>query len=175
MYIRVPREKVAPVDTGLTETVQHHSSQRTVPQNKEPVNHSVPVQLPALALQQWHGDSSIISYARVSVLQSGGCGDASVDVVETEPHLEALAQHFAGRLAVSGASAAAEVKVLMYSDSGITAMSEEAVEAMRGQPGMTLTALMQAFVGHARVLTSLGQECDIETQSCPLHLTTESQ
>ena len=32
------------------------------------------------------------------------------------------------------------------------------------------TALTQAFVGHARVLT-FGQEYDIVTQSCPLHLT----
>ena len=35
---------------------------------------------------------------------------------------------------------------------------------------MTHTALTQAFVGHASVVTSLGQECDVETQSCPLHL-----
>ena len=39
---------------------------------------------------------------------------------------------------------------------------------------MTQTALTQAFVGHARVVTSLGQECDIETQSCPLHLTIDT-
>ena len=32
----------------------------------------------------------------------------------------------------------------------------------------------QAFVGNARVMTSLGQECDILTQSCPLHLTIET-
>ena len=35
---------------------------------------------------------------------------------------------------------------------------------------MMQTALTQAFVGHARVLT-FGQEYDIVTQSCPLHLT----
>ena len=51
--------------------------------------------------------------------------------METEPHLEALTQHVAGRLAVPGASAPAEVEVLMDSDSGITAMSEELVEALR--------------------------------------------
>ena len=79
-----------------------------------------------------------------------------------------------GRLAVSGASAAADVKVLMDSGSGITAMSEELVKVMRRQPGMVQTALTQAFVGHARVVTSLGQECDIVTQSCPLHLTIET-
>ena len=62
----------------------------------------------------------------------------------------------------------------MDSGSGITAMSEELVEALRRQPGMMQTALTQALVGHARVVTSLGQECDIVTQSCPLHLTIET-
>ena len=94
--------------------------------------------------------------------------------MDTEPHLETLAQHAAGRLAVPGASAAAEVKILMESGSGITAMSEELAETLRRQPGMMQTALTQAFVGHARVVTSLGQECDIVTQSCPLHLTIET-
>ena len=55
--------------------------------------------------------------------------------METEPHLEALTQYVAGCLADPGASAAAEVKVLMDSGSGITAMSEELVEALRRQPG----------------------------------------
>ena len=89
--------------------------------------------------------------------------------VENEPHVEGLTQHVGGHLAVPGASAAAEVKVHMDSGSSITAMSEELVQALRGQPGMTQTALTQAFVGHARVVTLLGQECDIQTQSCPLH------
>ena len=70
---------------------------------------------------------------RVSVLQPGGSGDTSVDTVDTEPHLEALTQHVAGRLAIPGASAAAEVKVLMDSGSEISAMSEELVEALRRQ------------------------------------------
>ena len=152
MYIRMPREKVAPVDTECTETAQHQGSQSAVPQNA-----AVPVQLPAPASQQCLADSSTISYARVSVLQPGGSGDTSVDAVDTEPHLAALTQHVAGRLAVPGASAAAEVKVLMDSGSGITAMSEEVVEALRRQPGMMQTALTQAFVGHARVVTSLGR------------------
>ena len=108
---------------------------------------SVPVQLPAPASQHRLGDSSTISYARVSVMQPGGSGDTSVDTVDTEPHLEVLTQHVAGRLAVPGASAAAEVKVLMDSGSGITAMSEELVEALRQQPGIMRTALTQAFVG----------------------------
>ena len=88
--------------------------------------------------------------------------------METEQHLDALTQHVAERLAVPGAAAAGEV--LMDSGSRITAMPEELIEALREQPG-TYTGLTQAFVGHVRVVTSLGQECDIEMQSCPLHLT----
>ena len=89
------------------------------------------MQLQAPASQQWLGDSSTTSYARISVLQPGRSGDTNVDTVDIEPHLEALTQHVAGRLAVHGGSAAAEVKVLIDSGSGITAMSEELVEAMR--------------------------------------------
>ena len=63
--------------------------------------------------------------------------------------------------------------VLMDSGSGITDTSEELVEALQGQSGMIQTALTQAFVGHTRVVMSLGQECDIETQWCPLYLTIE--
>ena len=85
----------------------------------------------------------------------------------TEPHLEALMQHVAGRLAVPGASAAAEVNVRTDSGSGITAMSEELVEVLRRQPGMMQTALTQAFVGHARVIMSLGQECDCLLYTSP--------
>ena len=94
--------------------------------------------------------------------------------METEPQLGALTDHVGGCLAVSGSSAAAEVKVLMSSGPGITAMSHELVEAMRGQSGLTQTALKQAFVGHEPVVTYSGQECDIETQSRPLHLTVET-
>ena len=65
-------------------------------------------------------------------------GDTGVDTVDTEPHLEAPTQHVAGRLAVPGASAAAEVTLLMDSGSGITAMSEELVEALRRQTGICL-------------------------------------
>ena len=112
-----------------------------------PVLLSVPVQLPAPASQQCLGDSGTISNARVSVLQPVGFGDTSVDAVETEPHLEALTQHVAGRLAVPGVSAAAEVKVLMDSGSGTTAMSEDLVGVLRRQPGMMPTALTQALLG----------------------------
>ena len=67
--------------------------------------------------------------------------------METEPHLETLTQHVAGRLAVPGASAAAEVNIFIDSGSGITAMSEELVEVLWRQPGMMQTALTQAFLG----------------------------
>ena len=117
------------MDNGCTETVQHHVSQNTGPQNAARVLQPVPVQLPAPASQQWLGYSSTISYARVSVLHPGGSCDASVDTVDTESHLEALTQHVAGCLTVPGASAAAEAKVLMESGSGISAMSEELVDA----------------------------------------------
>ena len=130
-----------PVDNRLTETVQQRVSHSTGVQNAAPVLHFVPVQLPAPASQQWHGDSSTSSSARVSVVQPGGCGDTSVDSVENESHLEALTQHLAGSLAVPGAPAAARVKVLIDSGSGITATSEELVETLRGQSGMTQTAL----------------------------------
>ena len=185
------------MDTERTETVQHHVSQSAGTQNAAPVLQSAPVQLPAPVSQQWLGDSGTIAYARVSVLQPGGSGDTSVDTVDTEPHLEALTQHAAWRLAIPSAPTAAEANVVMDSGSGITqhaawrlaipsaptaaeanvvmdsgsgitATSEELVEALRRQPGMILTALTQAFVGHARVATSLGQECDIMTQFCPL-------
>ena len=75
---------------------------------------------------------------------------------------------------VPGASGADEVKVLTDFGSGITAMSEELVEALWRQPGMMQAALTQAFIGHARVVTSLGKECGIVTQSCLLRLTIET-
>ena len=94
--------------------------------------------------------------------------------METEPHLEALTQLVAERLAVPGDFAAAEVKVRMDSGPDVTDISEELVEGLQGRPEMTQTRLKQALVGHARVVTSLGQECDIQTQSCPIHLTIET-
>ena len=48
VYIRVPRERMAPVDNGLTETVQHQVAQSAGPQNAAPVLYSVPAQLPDL-------------------------------------------------------------------------------------------------------------------------------
>ena len=76
-----------------------------------------------------------------------------MDTVETKPPLEAMTQHIAGRLAVHGASGAAEAKVVIDAGSGITAISEKLVEALQGQPGMTQTVLTQALVGLARVVT----------------------
>ena len=52
LYIRVRRQRMAPVEYGLTETVQHQVSQNAGPQNAAPVLHSVPVQLPASASQE---------------------------------------------------------------------------------------------------------------------------
>ena len=143
---------------GFTETVQHQVSQSARPQNAAQVLHSVPVQPPATASQQLCGDSSTLYAARVAVVQPGRCGDIIVDSVENKPHVEGLTRHLAGRVAVPGAFAAAEVKVLMDSGSSITEMSEEQVQALRGQPERTPTALTQAFVRHAHVVTSLGQE-----------------
>ena len=45
--------------------------------------------------------------------------------------MKGLTQHFAGRPAVPGASAAAEIKVLMDSGSSITAVLKELVQALR--------------------------------------------
>ena len=159
VYIRVPWEKVAPVDTGRTETVRHHVSQSAGPQNAVPVLQSVPVKLPAPASQQWLGDSSTISYARVCLVawrvwrHEHGYGG----------HRTAFGGADAACRGASCGSRSAEVKVITASGSGITAMSEELVEALRRQPGMMQTALTQALVGHARVVTSLGQDCNIVT------------
>ena len=84
VYIRVPREKMAPVENGLTETVQHQVSQSAGPQNAAPVIHTVPVQPAATASQQWRGDSSTIYPARVAVMQPGRCDDTIVDLVREQ-------------------------------------------------------------------------------------------
>ena len=126
---------MAPVDNGFTETVQHQVSQRAEPHNAAPVLHSVPVQPPATASQQWRGDSSPLCSGRVAVVQPGRCGETIMDSVHNEPRVEGLTQHLAGRHAGPGASAAAEAKVLMGSGSSITAMSEELVQVLWGQVG----------------------------------------
>ena len=74
---------------------------------------------------------------------------------------------------VPGVSTASKAKVLMGSGSGITAMSEDLVEALQVQPVMIQTALTLVFVKHARQVTSLDQESYIKTQSCPHHFATE--
>ena len=129
VYIRVPQEKMAPVDNGFTETVPHQVSQSAGRQNAALVLHSDPVQPPAPASQLWRGDSSTTYSARVAVVQPDRCGDTIVDSVKNEPHVEGLTPHLAGRLAVPRASSAAEVRVLMDYGSSITAMSEELVQA----------------------------------------------
>ena len=78
--------------------------------NSATIFHSVPVQIPVPASQQWRVDSSTIYSAHFSGLQAGECGDTSVETVDTEPHLEALTKRILERLAVPGASAAAEVR-----------------------------------------------------------------
>ena len=60
--ISVPREKVAPVDTERTETVQHYVSQSAGPQNAVPLLQSVSVRLPAPASQHRIGGSQSILY-----------------------------------------------------------------------------------------------------------------
>ena len=129
VYLRVPREKMAPVDIGLTETVKHQVSQSARPQNAAPVLHTNLVQPAATASPQWRGDCSAIGFARVAVVQPGRYGETTVDSAENEAHAEVLMLHFAGRLAVPGASAAAEVEVVIHSGSSITAMSEELIRA----------------------------------------------
>ena len=83
-----------------------------------------------------------------------------MDTVHTDRHLEALTQHVRGGLVVPGASAVADVNFLVDYSSGNTAMSEKLVEALPGQARMRKAALPQAFVGHARVGTSLGHMFD---------------
>ena len=62
----------------------------------------------------------------------------------------------------------------MDSGSGITKLAEERVEGMRGQMRVTQSMLTKAFVWQARVVTSLIQEGDIKTQSCPLYGTNDT-
>ena len=69
VYFRVPREKMAPVDSGLTETVQHQVSRSAGPQNAAPALHTVLVQPAATTSQQWRRGSSTIYSARVAVVQ----------------------------------------------------------------------------------------------------------
>ena len=80
-YIGVPREKMALVNSGLIQTAQHQVSQSARQQNAAPVRHSVPVQPPATASQQWRGNFSTLYSAHVAVVQPGRCGDTIVDSV----------------------------------------------------------------------------------------------
>ena len=58
--------------------------------------------------------------------------------MDTETHLEATSRGVGGRLALPGASAAAEVNVLMGSGSRVTAMSEELAEALKAEQKQAL-------------------------------------
>ena len=124
------------MDNGLTETVQHQVSNSADQHNATPLLRAAPVQPAATASQQWRGDSRTMYSARAAVVQPGRYGETNVNSEENKPPVEVLTQRLAGRLAVSGAAAAAEIKVVMDSVSSITATSEELVEALRGQVGM---------------------------------------
>ena len=122
------------MNNGFTETVQHHVFQALGHiMNAAQVLHSVPVQPPAcVTVVAWRFQHHLFCARR-----GRAAWQTIVNSVEKEPHVEGLTQHLAGRLAVPGASAAAGVRVLMDSGSSITAMSEELVQALRGQPGRT--------------------------------------
>lgn len=165
---------MAAVANGVNVSVQRQVSQSAGPRNAAPVLRSVPVQPPAPGSQQWRGDASNIVSAHISVVQAGGCGGTIVDLLENEPRLDALKQHLATLLAVPPSSAAAEIKVLFDSGSGITAISEESVEALWKKPREVQAALTLAIVGLARVMTSSGKECAVEMQSCPLNKAIET-
>lgn len=79
-------------------------------------------------------------------------------------------EHISGRFSAPGAAGVVKFNVLMYSGSGIAAMSEKLVETLRAPLGVMQIALTRAFVGHARVVTSLEEKCDIDTLWCPFHL-----
>ena len=64
-------------------------------------------------------------------MHPGRFSDRIVDSVENKPRVGCLTRHLSGHLPVPGASAAVEVKGLMSSDSGITAISKELVETSR--------------------------------------------
>ena len=74
MYTRVPREKMAPMNNGITETVQYQVSQSAGPKNAVPVLHSVPVHsvgTGVAAVARWFQHHFI----RVSALQRMWCHD----------------------------------------------------------------------------------------------------
>ena len=76
---------MAPVDNGLTETVQHQVSHSAGPQNAATVLRTVPVQPAATSSQLWRGDPSTIWSARAAVVQPGRCDETIVNSVENEP------------------------------------------------------------------------------------------
>ena len=119
VYVRVRREKPEPVDNGLTDTMQTRFPKAL----GHKMQHQFFTPFQCICRQPHYSSDVYIPvpfvFARVSVVQPGGCGDTSVNFVQKDPHLEALTQHFAERLAVPGASAVAEAKVLMDSGSGL--------------------------------------------------------
>ena len=139
-----------PVDNGLTETVQPQVFQGVGPQNAAPVLHSIPVQALATAAQQRRENMPRPFHMRVYRPYSlAGVGIRAWVRWRQIPNLEALTLHVAGCPAVSGAFAAAEVTVLVDSGSVSTAMTENRVEALWGQPGVVNTALTETLIGYA--------------------------
>ena len=92
----------------------------------------------------------------------------------TEPHLEVLTQHIAGRLAVPGASGAAEVNVVMdfwFGDYFNVGGAGRGPAATIGEDANHVDAgVCWACAG----CDVIGPACDIVTQARPLHLTIET-
>ena len=81
-----------------------------------------------------------------------------------------LSEHIRGSLAVPGEKQGPsfEVKVLLDSGSGITAITEALARRLEIQlPGIQVRC---PFQGSARVMCAFGNEEDIKMQTCPLHL-----
>ena len=122
VYLRMPRKGMAPVDWAHRDGAAPGFPKRWATEcNTSSPHRSGAASGNRITAVAWRFQYS----ARVAVVQPGRCGETIVIWVENEPHEKVLTQHLAGRLAVPGASAAAEVKVLMDSCSSITAMLEE--------------------------------------------------
>ena len=94
-----------------------------------------------------------------------------MEQLNTQPHLEFLAQHVRGELAVPGDGdrPPAVAQALMDSGSGVTSISESLVARMqRERPG---EQLVQPFRGKARVRTAFGEERAVTYQTISLFLT----
>ena len=117
--------KPAQEDTGRTVTqveAQVSQHQQYAP---PPELHTAPVSLPRKQHEpgpDYHEGKGLIRYSRIKVLEPGGKGGARVE--KLEPHVEMLSEHIRGSLAVPGEKQGPnfEVKVLVDSGSGVTAI-----------------------------------------------------